>query len=543
MDDVVKGAYCIEIESPYMLPVDKSIHGMIQELRAEELQDKRVTPKLAVGALESIPVSGKEQFGNPSIYEIHDQIRFQNGSESGKGSTSPIPVFWEVKELLKAICIGRSQDSTRRGESLAEVTIEILTDQLKRRVPNQIADRYQDFQLLKESYVQRKLVADIGEELEQRLRIIDWLTSRQPVDVALNTMPLAFPVLDELIIRILQEYNKENADQTGEAEETREQDPAGSLDCVQSYYKRLMEPRPAINPVDSNLFKYRVVFQLNGCQDIAKDLKQCFDHIGKNKKDSEKALQENAENLYGQYLKRKAEELDPESTANVIEFSEKYADLANYIQNTASWEETQRQIEEELYHYIRDLFSDVENRNFVPYDYSFFRENNASTAFIKELCRHVHNRIRAEIHTALRLIQKSAYLAYFYPIAATWNPEIHDAIGALLKPQLQEMMGEMDQEVANLKKKLQDITEDDGQRASAQYEQDIMAKLGVAQTQYEQERDILQRQDSTSILDIQQKTIRLLRTARMVAVSIADQAIEEMRQQFLYLDELFRTYG
>lgn len=130
MDDVVKGAYCIEIESPYMLPVDKSIHGMIQELRAEELQDKRVTPKLAVGALESIPVSGKEQFGNPSIYEIHDQIRFQNGSESGKGSTSPIPVFWEVKELLKAICIGRSQDSTRRGESLAEVTIEILTDQL-----------------------------------------------------------------------------------------------------------------------------------------------------------------------------------------------------------------------------------------------------------------------------------------------------------------------------------------------------------------------------------------------------------------------------
>ena len=102
-------------------------------------------------------------------------------------------------------------------------------------------------------------------------------------------------------------------------------------------------------------------------------------------------------------------------------------------------------------------------------------------------------------------------------------------------------MGEMDQEVANLKKKLQDITEDDGQRVSAQYEQDIMVKLGVAQTQYEQERDILQRQDSTPILDIQQKTVRLLWAARMVAVSIADQAIEEMRQQFLYLDELFRT--
>ena len=543
MDDDVKGAYCIEIESPYMLPVDKSIHGMMQELRAEELQDKRVTPKLAVGALESIPVSGKEQFGNPSIYEALDQIRFQNGSESGKGSTSPIPVFWEVKELLKAICIGRSQNSTRRGESLAEATIEILTDQLKRRVPNQIADRYQDFQLLKEPYVQGKLVADIGEKLERRLRIIDWLTSRQPVEVALKTMPLAFPVLDELIIRILQEYNQATADQPGEAEETREQDPAGPLDCVQSYYKRLMEPRPAINPADSNLFKYRVVFQLNGCQDIAKDLKQCFDQIGKNKNDTKKALQENAENLYGQYLKGKAEELDPESTANVIEFSEKYADLANYIQNTASWGETQRQIEEELYRYIRDLFSDAENRNFVPYDYSFFRENNASTAFIKELCRHVHNRIRAEIHTALRLIQESAYLAYFYPIAATWNPEIQDAIGALLKPQLQEMMGEMDQEVANLKKKLQGIAEHDGQRVSAQYEQDIMAKLGVAQTQYELERGILQRKASTSILDIQQKTVRLLRTARMVAVSIADQAIEEMRQQFFSLDELFRTYG
>ena len=452
-------------------------------------------------------------------------------------------IFWEGKELLKAICIGRSQNSTRRGESLAEATIEILTDQLKRRVPNQIADRYQDFQLLKEPYVQGKLVADIGEKLERRLRIIDWLTSRQPVEVALKTMPLAFPVLDELIIRILQEYNQATADQPGEAEETREQDPAGPLDCVQSYYKRLMEPRPAINPADSNLFKYRVVFQLNGCQDIAKDLKQCFDQIGKNKNDTKKALQENAENLYGQYLKGKAEELDPESTANVIEFSEKYADLANYIQNTASWGETQRQIEEELYRYIRDLFSDAENRNFVPYDYSFFRENNASTAFIKELCRHVHNRIRAEIHTALRLIQESAYLAYFYPIAATWNPEIQDAIGALLKPQLQEMMGEMDQEVANLKKKLQGIAEHDGQRVSAQYEQDIMAKLGVAQTQYELERGILQRKASTSILDIQQKTVRLLRTARMVAVSIADQAIEEMRQQFFSLDELFRTYG
>lgn len=387
---------------------------------------------------------------------------------------------------------------------------------------------------MKDEYIRSRLIEDAGGEIQTRLGLIHGLVIPRSANQALKRMKLAFPVLDELIIRLLKEESDGNEDGS---------ECASPLKSLQEYYARLLECRPKPILPDPNSLASKVTFQPTAQPELTKDLLEHLKKLGSHPDDTSELKE--AQEAFGQYLRRRSGEMDPKSAKTADEFAIEYAGLMRYIQRSESWPGTRELIRKELYTYIRNLCSDAVNLDYIPYDYASYEETDASTAFIRELCRHAHNQIRAAVHHPLRLIQESAYLAYFYPVAAAKKPDaaaqFAQALGTLLAPQLLGWENGFSQEMDRLKNHcVQSLSKAPNELTPgfvASHQRHVVKKLYEDTAQFRKELKILRSPGMTWIQCVQQKTVLFLWGVRAVAVDIADTAEEEMRQQYECLQE------
>ena len=547
MDDA-KNPFELNIENSNMLPIDQSLHAFMLQLNEGRAEKDQLTAKLVCNALGAVPKESDQAAPEDSIYQDVFKNKYDNEDRSGR-HTYPIPIFWETQDLFRAICKGRKQNRKLKNEPLAKASLEFLIDDLKKRNPTTVGERYQDFQLLKDEYIRSRLIEDAGGEIRTRLGLIHGLVIPRSANQALKRMKLAFPVLDELIIRLLQEESVGNEDGS---------ECASPLKSLQEYYARLLECRPKPVLPDPNSLAFKVTFQPTAQPELTKDLVERLKKLGSHPDDTDKLKEtqkakrakkaQEAQEAFGQYLRRRSGEMDPEGAKTADEFAFEYAGLMQYIQRSESWSSTQKLIRKELYTYIRNLCSDAVNLDYVPYDYASYEETDASTAFIRELCRHAHNQIRAAVHHPLRLIQESAYLAYFYPVAAAKDPDtaaqFAQALGTLLAPQLLGWENGFSQEIDRLKNHcVQSLPKAPNELTPggvASHQRHVVKKLYEDTALFRKELKILRSPGMTWIQCVQQKTVLLLWGVRAVAVDIADTAEEEMRQQYECLQEWYQ---
>lgn len=541
MDDA-KNPFELNTENSNVLPIDQSLHAFTLQLNEGRAKKDQLTARLVRNALGAVPKESDQAAPEDSIYRDVVKNKYDYEDESGR-HTYPIPIFWETQDLFRAICKGRKQNRKLKNEPLAKASLEFLIDDLKKRNPTTVGERYQDFQLLKDEYIRSRLIEDAGGEIRTRLGLIHGLVIPRSANQALKRMKLAFPVLDELIIRLLQEESVGNEDGS---------ECASPLKSLQEYYARLLECRPKPVLPDPNSLAFKVTFQPTAQPELTKDLVERLKKLGSHPDDTDKLKEtqkaQEAQEAFGQYLRRRSGEMDPEGAKTADEFAFEYAGLMRYIQRSESWSSTQKLIRNELYTYIRNLCSDAVNLDYVPYDYASYEETDASTAFIRELCRHAHNQIRAAVHHPLRLIQESAYLAYFYPVAAAKDPDtaaqFAQALGTLLAPQLLGWENGFSQEIDRLKNHcVQSLPKAPNELTPgfvASHQRHVVKKLYEDTALFRKELKILRSPGMTWIQCVQQKTVLLLWGVRAVAVNIADTAEEEMCQQYESLQEWYQ---
>lgn len=396
-------SFSVNVGTRHQLPVDMSLNSFCKSL-ANDYAGTPPSRKLVRGAFSSLAFDGKESdCSTDTLYDRLLKCTYSEGRNENAHNTYPHAIFWETQDLLRAVCKARRTSRTLRDEPLAEKALDILLERLKNLPPQDLASQYADYQLLREEYIRFKLVENLSPEIIKRLDTIFRLTVHQTDKTALKTMPIAFEHLDALIVELLRQKG---------ISRTRP-DLSPSIDVFCSYYNRLVDERPSI--MNQGQINESFTFELYGNTHLMKELKDAFDPPQKPQEQGSKTQKPNAEKmtaLFEQYLQKRAEITDPKSKPLIKKFVKSYSELKTYVETQDSWEAIELGLREELHSYIKALFDDITNGDYIPYDYSTYQSSSAASAYMNPLCKNVHNQIGAKLHPPLRLLQQQTYYAH-----------------------------------------------------------------------------------------------------------------------------------
>lgn len=396
-------SFSVNVGTRHQLPVDMSLNSFCKSL-ANDYAGTPPSRKLIRGAFSSLAFDGQES--DCSTDTLYDRLLkctyFETHNENAH-NTYPHAIFWETQGLLRAVCKARRTSRTLRDEPLAQKTLDILLNRLKELPPQDLASQYADYQLLREEYIRFKLVEDLSPEIIKRLDTIFRLTALQAEKTALKTMPLAFAHLDALIVELLRQKGISHT----------QPDLPNPIDVFCSYYNRLVDGRPSIN--NQNHTNEAFTFELKENAPLMKALKDAFDppqkpneHDSENQKPDIKKMTV----LFEQYLQKRAETTDSKSKPLIKNFVKSYSELKAYVETQDSWKTIEASLREELHTYIKAMFDDITKADYIPYDYSTHQANSAASAYMNPLCKNVHNRIGAELHLPLKLLQQQTYYTH-----------------------------------------------------------------------------------------------------------------------------------
>lgn len=390
--------FSVDLRKQHRFPLDMSLNGFCRSLAKDFPEGSAPTRKLIYSALSALSFDGKPSYDSKeTLYTRVLENSYVEERSQHDHNTYPRSICWETQDLLKAVCKARTRSRTLRDQSLAQETLDILLQQLKDLPEEQLASKYVDFQLLRDSYIRTSLMHALSPEIIKRLDTICWLTFAQPETVALKTMPTAFEQLDSLIITLLQ--------QDGIAESMPQETQPLNVFC--DYYDRLVSIREADNPAELKCEAF--TFVLEDDSPFMISLKEAFGPPkGKDVSEKKAADERDCALLFEKYLRLRAEAANPMDATLVREFVHGYSGLKAYLRLQDTGKAVEDAVREEIYRYLKNIFNDIVKGDTVASDYSDYSDYEATSAefaYIKTLCKNAHNQIRAKIHLALRLLQ------------------------------------------------------------------------------------------------------------------------------------------
>lgn len=409
----------------YDLPVDRSLNQIHRELK-QEYPANTYSRNLIRNAIKNLASSDRKNHSNISIYnEIFCRRNEPWGIADGI-DTHPVAIEWEVVEFVKAITrakafFGKKQIS---AETLAEKALEYLMQDLLDYTERDAESDFRKYQVLKEPYTQDHLISQYEDELTRRLDLIFRLTIRQPASIAVHTLRRALPALDNLII-----------DLTQEPLAAQEQPAPLALDAMLNLYQNLRSVRfSMVHELEDKTIQFH--FSLHQKTELVDNLKkqfrdehqEIFDVQLKNLSDEERKQMEKG---YNQYLCAFVAENEPNAVDQIKTFLKSYDDVRTYIQRHLSVADLHQTVLDELTSYACDIFRDAERCDCLPYSYSMYQADSASTAFVTERTKYAHDQIRAAIHEPLRLLQIHAYMKFF---RLDYVPDLAMVVFSLIEP-------------------------------------------------------------------------------------------------------------
>lgn len=437
----------VDLGTEHGLQIDPSLNEFSKEVTEAYRQvtgdkETQVGRKLIKRALEAVSLledttsAENNKQSASGVRTLSDEImqcRYveQRGEEKRahkKHNTYPVRIPWETKELIKALCIARKV-GRHKEEELAQDTLEWLAKEIGDRPAEGIGSSYICNQLLREEVFREALVAQLKKNVDVRIETIYRQLDGKHADESLSVLQRVIPSLDWLVVGL--KYDKERREEDWETHDSQsDQGRSHECDPKKMYgknwalrwfnraYKRLISVRPEMKNLG---YAEKMYFKIgDGDSGIAEYLKAVFG--------SEKPTPIDAKQLemhYNTYLLNKSKCAE---NREVKEFIKQYVPLAEYVKTIEDWETVAERVKFDLYKYVRDMFEDIDQRTPMPYNYTHFKIEEGNSAFISAACVNAHDQIRARLSDAVRLLYEKSYHTLFF-----WDKRAKSYVGMAQK--------------------------------------------------------------------------------------------------------------
>ena len=222
-----KEEFTFRAGSVYELPLDKSLNMLQKELCSEypDLQHKHFSRKMIRCAVRDLFIVEDENSDskcstdhpaegeNPApklgadhpMYQHLFRQHVDSENSNRPSDTRAATIDWEVEPLVKAAARARSTKKRLRGNDLIERTFDILVNDISSMPNEDILKDVRTTAILQSDIVKFHLIYGYYPQIMARLNLIWQATLCQPPEISSKNMRYAIPVLDQLLIDLLQE--------------------------------------------------------------------------------------------------------------------------------------------------------------------------------------------------------------------------------------------------------------------------------------------------------------------------------------------------
>ena len=578
MDETKDTEFTINAGLWYELPVDSSLNQLEKELKAELTPGKKAPSRklirqslLYLAECDEKYSRGLDAVNDDEALYLFDRVwgnRYRTDDEKDlAGTTHPATIHWETVPLLKALALTRANVRSAKGEQLAQLTLESLYDQYLNLPVAEMKENYFSLQILRDECAQKYLIQKHQDQVIQRLDLIYYLTLVQQSEAAAQNMREAIPGLDALLVNLLQNVSQEpNGSQESHTER------------LNHLYDNLRSVRDSSVFSDADKSVYgiedtKIKFSLPENSEFLKQIREDLSTPWRKMPSAKKAeIRKNYEK-YLVYCFRRTEEAD-----GIRSLLEKHDTLTTYIRTVETWNDIQTAVREELCEYVKGIFADIKRGDVdFPYVYSGYKGKTASSAFISELTKSVHDQIRKDVHQPLRLLLTVRYAEIFELKTAVMESMERDAqlqalfalvtgkiliphgqtemfspvFSKTLFPKLNKWLDNADNEILSLKNKfphLPILTREDNLDLAAfmdTYEKTVLVMFPEQSPSKEKLRSSAEktRNKATPLITKVLAVGDLLEAdAWLVAADIIARALEEIGQRYRYLRDSYDRF-
>ena len=320
---------------------------------------------------------------------FRQHVNFENSNRPS--DTRAATIDWEVEPLVKAAARARSTKKRLRGNDLIERTFDILVNDISSMPNEDILKDVRTTAILQSDIVKFHLIYGYYPQIMARLNLIWQATLCQPPEISSKNMRYAIPVLDQLLIDLLQEMKPSISA------------PTIGSSAIEGVYTNLESIRPRCEGNRANDDKV-FYFEVNEHSDA---LKECLNRMPpKASKEELNALKA----VYNAYLSEQHSEL----FKTVQKFKDSYLDIRSYLQKEEPDDALRQKVEGELRQYVCDIFEDINKLESIPYTYSRYTSDHSSGAFITESTKRVHDQIWIALNEPFRLLKLNVFIKGFH---------------------------------------------------------------------------------------------------------------------------------
>lgn len=393
-----KEEFTFRAGSVYELPLDKSLNMLQKELCSEypDLQHKHFSRKMIQCAVRDLLIVEDEnsdsKFGTDHPMYQHLFRQHVDSENSNRPSdTRAATIDWEVEPLVKAAARARSTKKRLRGNDLIERTFDILINDISAMSNEDILKDVRTAAILQSNIVKFYLIYGYYPQIMARLNLIWQATLCQPPEISSKNMRYAIPVLDQLLIDLLQEMKPSISV------------PTIGSSAIEDVYTNLESIRPRCEGNRANDDKV-FYFEVNDHSDALKGrLNRMPPKASKEELNALKAV-------YNAYLSEQHSEL----FETVQKFKDSYLDIRSYLQKGEPDDTLRQKVEGELKQYVCDIFEDINKLESIPYTYSKYTSDHSSGAFITESTKRAHDQIWIALNESFRLLKLNVFIKGFH---------------------------------------------------------------------------------------------------------------------------------
>lgn len=391
------------------LPCDMSENAFWQELeRRESLSFDADRRKMA----SIIQLADDEIFK-----DIYKNRFIETDKDNSNGVDLPDKkrnqIYGEVRDLLRAIVVTYDENKNLRKEQLAKKTFEKLASRISSEKEVEVLQDYVFLTMLHNDCVKRSMLSQFHGELDKRLKTIKKLIENQSLSWSANHLSVTLHRLDAIIVDLtgatqnIQEYLADNPDE----DEYR----GKASQVINSLYHELMATRTRNSIRNKAGETTKIKFELPLSEDTpnAEIISRIKDILSSPFME-EKTRREKFFAVYREYLF--ARNKDNAETKDGEQFYQNYLSLKKYTGETASIDEFEREVREELKRIAYRTFAPVISEDYIPHYYIESRFSHARYAFAYTQLINAQDQIRYKVHNALRLLSATYTIIRLFQI-------------------------------------------------------------------------------------------------------------------------------
>lgn len=326
------------------------------------------------------------------------------GSEIKSRKKQRNQFYGETIDLLRAVIVAYDKNKGPKKESLAKKTFEELALYLSTKEESEIMRDYVFLSMLHNDCVKRSMLSLFHGELDKRLKTIKKLIENQSLPWSANHLSVTLHRLDAIIVDLIgathniQEYFDDNPDE----DEYR----GKAAQALNSLYFELMSTRKQ-NSIRNKAGKTtRIKFELPKTEDTknAEIISRMKDVLSPTNME-ESIRRKKFSGIYKDFLF--ASNKDNAETKDGEQFYQSYLSLKKYTGGTASIDEFEQEVREELKRIAFRIFAPVISEDYIPHYYIESKFSHARYAFAYTQLINAQDQIRYKVHNALRLLSST----------------------------------------------------------------------------------------------------------------------------------------